>query len=69
MDSNKYITRYYILSALFYTIWMIVVVGFTMFLVTFFDTPYALFALALVLVKPYTNLTVSSVKKKDISDV
>lgn len=54
--SNYVMTRYYIFCALFQTIWSVAVLGFTVFLVLYFNNYWMLFFIAMIFLKPYTVL-------------
>ena len=68
--SNYIFTKYYIFSALFQTIWSVAVLGFTVFLVLYFQNYWVLFSLILLFLHPYKMLqheiTVSEDKKEEL---
>ena len=51
--NNHLFTKYYIFGALFQTIWSIAVLGFTVFLVLYFQNYWVLFSLVLLFLHPY----------------
>ena len=60
MQQNiKNIVKYYIFCGLFQTIWSLAVIAFNIFLLEFFRTPYTLFALGLIFMKPFISLKYS----------
>lgn len=62
---NNYIfTKYYIFAALFQTVWSVSVLGFTIFLVCFFQNYWVLFSLVLLFLKPYRNMEWTSKEEK-----
>lgn len=68
MDSNNsfedwLLTKYYIFGGLFQLIWGLGVLGFTLFMVNFFNNPYYLFLALMVLLRPCVPLKKS--EKKD----
>ena len=64
---NYILTKYYTFAALFQTVWSIAVLGFTIFLVLYFQNYWVLFSLVLVLIKPYRvlEMTLKSDLKQD----
>lgn len=57
--NNWIFTKYYIFATMFQTIWSIAVLGFTVFLVLYFQNYWVLFSLVLVFFKPYHVLEMS----------
>lgn len=60
-SNNEAIVKYYIFCALFQTIWCLGVLGFTIFLLLYLNTPWALLSLILVALKPYVRLNIERI--------
>ena len=54
--NNHIFAKYYTFAALFQTIWSIAVLGFTIFLVLYFQNYWVLFSLVLIFLHPYQFL-------------